>query len=243
MRPLCGNPLLAAHQAWSDAGRDPLVSEQLITSFSFAVPTEQALRVIASISTSGVVEIGAGLGYWAAVLSAQGVDVVAYDIAPPPSDDNTWFAGIDPWFKVQHGGVDAVERHADRALLIVWPTRNELWPAAALETYLTSGGQHVIYVGQHPGGRTGDDRFHGMLGELTRCSACAYDLAGIPCVCDVVVSWQREQVITLPHFEDQPDELRTYARLPGTRADHAVLSPSPLGRPRRPGQWRRRLRR
>jgi hypothetical protein len=30
-----------------------------------------------------VVEVGAGTGYWAALLRARGVDVVAYDVRPP----------------------------------------------------------------------------------------------------------------------------------------------------------------
>jgi hypothetical protein len=51
--------------------------------FSYAVPSEAALRVIKRYSPHGIVEIGAGTGYWARLLSNAGVDIQAFDTAPP----------------------------------------------------------------------------------------------------------------------------------------------------------------
>jgi hypothetical protein len=232
-----GNPLLEAHGDWLAAGRDPDVSEELTRSYAFAVPTESAIAAIVSTDRSGIVEIGAGLGYWAAMLSAAGLDVVAYDIAPPPSEENQWFSGRQPWHPVLKGDASAVADHAERALLIVWPTRNEVWPAEALERYRSAGGQRVIYVGQGPGGVTGDERFHALLGEVDRCTACAYELADLPCICGTVVSWRREQAISLPGFDDQPDDLRIYSPVAGPPEAHAVISPRPPGRRSGARRW------
>ena len=51
--------------------------------YSWGVPNDAALSCIARIAgATGVVEVGAGTGYWAAALHGRGVDVRAYDAAP-----------------------------------------------------------------------------------------------------------------------------------------------------------------
>ena len=50
--------------------------------FAHAVPSAEALDAVAALDTP-VVEIGAGTGYWAALLEQRGVDVVALDATPP----------------------------------------------------------------------------------------------------------------------------------------------------------------
>ena len=50
--------------------------------YAWAVPSHEALSAIAEASPRGVVEIGAGTGYWAYELRDRGVSVAAYDIAP-----------------------------------------------------------------------------------------------------------------------------------------------------------------
>lgn len=230
MQSLDGNPLLEAHTAWSVSGRDADKADELICSHSFAVATDQALALVVASSGPGLVEIGAGLGYWAALLTTAGVDVVAYDIAPPPSADNRWFAGREPWHPILFGDAASVADHGDRTLLVVWPTRNELWPAEAIERYRRAGGQQVVYVGQVPGGHTGDDRFHALLGELDRCTACAYGLVDLPCICGTVISWQREQDISLPSFEEEADVMRIYGPIDGPPESHTVVSPDPPAR-------------
>src|SRR5712675_189481 len=54
---------------------------ELASLFSWAVPNAPALEVLAAHAP--LVECGAGMGYWAALLRARGVDVLAYDAAPP----------------------------------------------------------------------------------------------------------------------------------------------------------------
>eukprot|EP00271_Cylindrocystis_brebissonii_P019739 TRINITY_DN6186_c0_g1_i1.p1 TRINITY_DN6186_c0_g1~~TRINITY_DN6186_c0_g1_i1.p1 ORF type:complete len:542 (-),score=66.17 TRINITY_DN6186_c0_g1_i1:227-1852(-) len=54
--------------------------------YSWAVPTEEALAAIAAAAPNGLVEMGAGTGYWAMLLRQRGVAVAAYDRRP--MDDN-----------------------------------------------------------------------------------------------------------------------------------------------------------
>lgn len=204
---------------------------QWLATFAFAMPTEPALRAVAAASPDGVVEVGAGTGWWARLLHDRGVDVVALDVAPPPSPDNPWFAGVQPWYPVRVGDEGAVERHARRTLLLVWPTRAEDWGAAAVARFAAAGGRAVAFVGEAVGGRTGDDRLHALLGELDRCWSCAYGTTTSACVCGVRPAWRRTTTVPLP--DHGADELRLYARDDGA----APLAPAPARRRR---WWTRR---
>jgi hypothetical protein len=206
----------------------PTPGPRSMVTFGFALPTEPALRAIADVSPRGVVEIGAGTGYWARLLHDRGVDVVAFDVAPPPSIDNPWFAGVMPWYPVRVGDESAVDRHAQRTLLLVWPTRNEDWGAAALERFADAGGQRVAFVGEPVGGRTGDDRLHALLGEVDRCWSCAHGIQTSVCVCGIRPRWRRTGTIELPHSAD--DELRLYRR----EESPSPLAPTPVRTARAP---------
>jgi hypothetical protein len=157
-----------------------------------------------------VVEVGAGTGYWARLLHDRGVLVTAYDRHPPPSQENQWFARRRPWFPVHRGDETAVTEHPERTLLIVWPTRDQCWAADAVELFHHVGGQCLVCVGEGPGGRAGDDRFHALLGTLGLCVACAYGVADAACVCGVPRLWRRITSIGLPNWEGYDDRLEIY---------------------------------
>ena len=140
-------------------------------------------------------------------------DIVAYDIAPPPSAENTWHAGRQPWHPVAHGGIDRAAAHSDRTLLLAWPTRDEVWPADAIEGYAEAGGSILAYIGEPAGGRTGDDRFHAMLGGIVGCIPCTYGVVNAPCTCDVVQQWELIEVVELPCWEGCVDRLAVYQRV------------------------------
>jgi hypothetical protein len=188
----------------------PIAGPQWMATYAFVLPTEPALQAIAEVSPRGVVEIGAGTGYWARVLHGHGVEVVAFDVAPPPSADNPWFAGVTPWYPVRVGDESAVDRYPTRTLLLVWPTRNEDWGAAAVERFATAGGENVAFVGETVGGRTGDDRLHALLGDVDRCWSCAYGVHTNACVCGIRPMWRRTGTVDLPDSDD--DQLRLYIR-------------------------------
>lgn len=127
--------------------------------YSYAVPDDDALDAIAVCGP--IVEIGAGLGYWAALLRARGVDIVAFD-------DFSWTTGTaaPPWTAVEVGGVDAVRGHGHRALFLCWPPYALSMARHALACY--EGGT-VIYVGEGEEGCTGDEAFHERLARHWCC--------------------------------------------------------------------------
>lgn len=63
--------------------------EPLTRTVGFGVPGDQALKLAASAAP--LIEVGAGTGYWTALLRARGVDVDAYDVAPPTDAMNNEF--------------------------------------------------------------------------------------------------------------------------------------------------------
>ena len=78
------NPLLDAFEEATAAGHNDGMRSQLIARYGFAVPSDEALTAIERCSPQGVIELGAGTGYWAFLLQQRGVDVVAFDIEPAP---------------------------------------------------------------------------------------------------------------------------------------------------------------
>ena len=198
---------------------------EAVRRFAFAIPDEAALAAIARWAPNGVVELGAGTGYWAGQLDQRGIDVIAYDTEPAPSGANRWFAGAEPWFPVRLGDQRIVEVHPDRCLLLVWPTKDETWAADAIERYHHAGGDTVVFVGEGPGGRTGDDRFHVLIGELDRCYRCAYGLLDVACVCGTSPLFTPAERIPIPTWAGFEDSLIVLRR--------AVASPPPRRRFRR----------
>lgn len=146
-----------------------------------------------------------------------GVDVLAFDTAPAPAADNPWFAGSPPWYSVERADHRVVSGYAHRTLLIVWPTKNETWPLETVDLYAAAGGCTVVYVGEGPGGKTGDDAFHSRLGMLGSCRHCTYGLLDVPCVCDYPAQWAVVAQSELPHWPGCDDNLTVHYRRPRRR--------------------------
>lgn len=195
---------------------DPRLQEDAVQRFGFAVPTVAALDAISACSPGGVVEIGAGTGYWAAQLAHRGVDVLAVDLHPPPDLDNPWFAGSPTWFPVESGDERVAGEQPSRCLLLVWPTKNEMWPADALALHHRAGGRHAVYVGEPAGGRTGDAVLHALIGEAGNCVACTYGITDSPCTCDVQPLWRGVARIGLPAWQADDVGLHVLERVEAT---------------------------
>lgn len=187
-----------------DSGQDA-VPHAVKQRFAWAVPNEEALDAVARYSPSGVVEIGAGAGYWARLLRARGVDVVAFD-PEPPGEASDWHSGY-AWSEVQHGDHTVVAKHPDRTLLLVWPSYSQGWTDAVVELY---AGDTVVYVGEPPGGCTGTDRMHQLLGGETSCW-CFED----PCDCPPTVPARFREVerVGIPQWWGLNDYLSVHRRL------------------------------
>jgi len=96
--------------------------------YSWAIPSIQALHTVKHNSPMGLVEIGAGTGYWCKLLSDIGTDVIAYDERPlhlkkansyhltPDKQANT-----KAFIHVHQGGPEKAALHPGRTLLLCWP--------------------------------------------------------------------------------------------------------------------------
>jgi hypothetical protein len=113
------------------------VRTELVNTYSWAIPTTDAITAIADFSDRRVIDFGAGSGYWAHLLAERGVDVVAVD-------DWSWGRPEHTWHPVETGSFERLASATDRALLMVWPPRNEM-PLKALREWR---GDHLIYVGE-----------------------------------------------------------------------------------------------
>lgn len=61
----------------------------LVQKYSWAIPNPDALQfIVNTLNGRAVVELGAGTGYWAWMLSQMGVDVLAFDKHPPSEGEN-----------------------------------------------------------------------------------------------------------------------------------------------------------
>lgn len=245
--PLVGNPLLEAHRRAGRVGRGHPVREELVRHYAYGIPNEEALGAIAAASPAGVVELGAGTGYWARLLHEQGVDIVAYDRWPPPSPDNR-FVDNPPWFPVEEGDEHVVARHAHRTLLVVWPTYNEAWAADAVARFHAAGGSTLVFVGEGPGGRSGDRTLHAVLGTAGACLVCRLGVLSEPCLCHIEPLWRLVRRVPVPQWDNADDACEIYqpttpeptTRRRWTRVGAVMAGdPSPPGL-RRSGGARRR---
>ena len=89
-----GGPTTRPHRERGDlptivSALSKLVIVPLQQSVSFAIPNEVAIAAIAAHAP--LVEVGAGTGYWSAVLQRRGVDILAFDSQPPTSAFNNAF--------------------------------------------------------------------------------------------------------------------------------------------------------
>ena len=210
---LDGNPMLEAFERWSGAPQSASQARaDAVRHYAFATPTDEALQAIKQAAPAGVVELGAGTGYWARLLHEAGVNVVAFDLHPPPSLQNEFFPAVEPWFPVLRGDERAVATHPLRLLLLVWPTQDEIWPATALRLFHSAGGSKVAVVGEGPGGRMGDHTFHALLGDELHCVHCRYGVLTSQCTCDIEPQWQIARRVTLPHWTPWKDDLFIYER-------------------------------
>lgn len=147
------NPYLQEFNSIKHSFKDYVHRSALVQKYAWAIPNNEAIEAIKALNTA-IVEIGAGSGYWARVLSESGIDIKAFD-------DNSW---CDPftthWFYVEQGSIEKATEHSDKALMLCWPNYDTPFAYEALKAYR---GNTLIYVGESGGGCTGDDQFHHLL--------------------------------------------------------------------------------
>lgn len=172
----------AIHRATSNPYAEiPILDEGLLLymhriefcrKYAWAIPDPASVLFVAEYAGPKAIEIGAGAGYWAWQLAQLGVDILAYDIAPPNLvADNHWCSphtahGEEPtgelrevYHPVSKGGPEECQHHADRTLFLCWPYMNEM----AEECLKHYAGKRLIYIGEGQGGCTASDDFFEQL--------------------------------------------------------------------------------
>jgi hypothetical protein len=165
------------------------VRKNLISLYALAVTSPLALKLIGEFASGGLVEIGAGTGYWKFCLEQLGIEVAAYDLAPVNMADNRYFTRQTRcWAPVETGDADAVLRHSDRTLFLCWPPNDNQMAATALKLYT---GRRLVYIGEASGTRTGNEQFRNRLGR----------------------HWRLERAIDIPRWAAHNDRLFLYRRV------------------------------
>lgn len=159
--PICRDLPLGT-QLWEAGGfRDALVA-----TYAYSIPSPGDVEwMVRRLQGRGVVEVGAGTGYWAWQLAQAGVDVVAYD----DGRDGQFVGG--PYYPVTRAdAAEAAASHRDRALLMCWPPRHSDMAERTLDAYR---GDLVISASMQSPEICGSGRFWRTLrrqwSELGRC--------------------------------------------------------------------------
>ncbi|MEI6791232.1 MAG: hypothetical protein WCK42_08635 [Myxococcaceae bacterium] len=129
---------LASNNHLVELPREPIKTlHQIASYYSWAIPDERSLRIIASYSP--LIEIGAGSGYWAHSLTKYGADILAFD-------DFSWTdSNTRLWFDVTQGSTEKIPLHLNRTLFLCWPPAKSSFAYEALKAYQ---GTHFIYIGE-----------------------------------------------------------------------------------------------
>uniref|UniRef100_A0A7S3SZA6 MYND-type domain-containing protein n=1 Tax=Emiliania huxleyi TaxID=2903 RepID=A0A7S3SZA6_EMIHU len=181
---------------------------------AFAVPSAEALAAVSELGLP-VVEMGGGVGYWAALLRRRGVAVECFDSAPTEAggkggkggeSGNTFHGECPPWGPVQRGSsaLLASRRFRRHALLLCYPPPRAPMAAECLAAFC---GDTVVHVGEWLGD-TGSAAFEAALAE----------------------GWELTRRLPLPCWGDTAEDLTIWRRrgggVPrggGAAADHPVL--------------------
>ena len=128
---------------------------ELTKKYSWAVPNEEAIRIITKYSP--IIEIGAGTGFWAMLLIKRGVDIISFDLYPFKKN---LYHNITQWFPIKKGTYMVLKNHPKRNLFLCWPPYNN---NIALECLKWFKGKFLIYIGEDIRGCNATDGFFKKL--------------------------------------------------------------------------------
>lgn len=134
--------------------------DALVAKYAWAIPNDNAIQVLAGMGP--IIEMGAGNGYWARLITDAGGAVAAYDKDPGGHHSKNDTKSL--WYPVLEGGPEQITvRHRDHVLLLVWPPYMGELAFDALTRFLEIGGKTLVFVGESQGGCTADDDFFNLL--------------------------------------------------------------------------------
>lgn len=143
--------------------------KDLCRKYAWAIPDPVTIAFVAEHLQEQAVEMGAGTGYFAWLLSQLGIDIIAYDSTPPDICTNNHYHSPrkdshskllnqtrEVYAPVLQGEPPILAQHADRTR----PPYGESMAAECLEHYQ---GKRLVFIGEGEGGCTGDDVFFERL--------------------------------------------------------------------------------
>lgn len=135
-----------------------LAREDWVEMVSYAIPCQE---VVDYLTQTPLLEIGAGTGYWAALLCKAGGDVIATDVLGN-GETSRYRQNVGIYHPVlRSNAAHAVRSHAERDVLCIWPCYRSRWIVPALK--MARPGVRVHIIGEGVGGATGSDRMFDML--------------------------------------------------------------------------------
>lgn len=157
-------PVASAHERH----RLQQLRDALCYRYAYALPTPALLEKVAAYAP--LVEMGCGRGYWANLLQAGGVDVVAYDeraaLRNEAIKNNLYLSPCNTtaYTDIVAGGPRALAQHADRTLFLCWPPINNM----ALDCLKWFAGDTLIYLGTGIDGMDAPNSFFVKLNKHWR---------------------------------------------------------------------------
>ena len=133
----------------------------LMKIYSFAVPTKEVIEEI--VKYSPIIEIGAGTGYWAYLISEFGGDIVAFDNY---QRNKKWKKAFnieyftEKWFDVKYGTEKEIDNYPNHTLFLSWVEYCSEYGLNCLKKYK---GEYFIYIGEGIGGCCATDEFFEYL--------------------------------------------------------------------------------
>ncbi len=121
---------------------------------------EDAVWISENCRFERVVELGAGSGHVASMLTDAGMCVVCFDTKLPGTYQENWRSNDS----VHTGGIEEAMEELKRAnvLLCCWPPQEADFFANALKAFR---GEFVVYIGEDEGGLTGNSNMFSILGR------------------------------------------------------------------------------
>jgi len=132
--------------------------KELTAKYAWTITSPETVEFVVAHAAGQVVDPMAGTGYWGYLLQQYGIPAFCYDIDP---GGNSWHKGAECFMQVDRmDGAEAANKHPDCTLILSWPPHDTPDGYNVLSAF---DGRRVIYIGEGPGGCTGDDKLHNAL--------------------------------------------------------------------------------
>jgi hypothetical protein len=126
-----------------------LARKAFVRDWGFSIPCAEAVEALRPLAPW--VEIGAGSGYWSALLQAAGVDIAPTDAQPTGPIGYGFTLGRHRRLEALDA-VAAVQAYRDRNVFCAFPSEEQAWPAEAAAQI--APGRVLALIGDGRGGVT-----------------------------------------------------------------------------------------